>query len=368
MPYLIPAEEYNHFNSLYYSSAMLTVISLMGLDFVFARNKPSLKVVLYLLSVNVIVFFIIFTALSGRFEVMILPLLISNIGFSLYTTVLLFQKQLNKYLLASFIYFMIGVSAFTIHKITGIELFILFSVCSLALIPGVILHFDRLERVKIGLSEVYLLGLSVFMINALSGVVFNIDKFIINNYLGINEGNAYTFAWTILVPVFYIGNLYEKQIYTESGSKLPYYRILKISLLNAVSLSVYLFAVNYIFINYNLLPKSVDKDTFAQISQFLSLGLLMFSVVHFPLNGILLKYSSPETQKKSGIINLLVLILFIFTLMMVQALANFSIPILILFSFAALLISSSWKAFLVIREIKSSKSAEDNLSDENSRN
>ncbi len=348
---MISGAEYNSFNSKYYSATMLTVISLMGLDFVFARNKPGLKIIIFLLISNVLISFGIYSALSGRSEIMILPFLISNVAFSLYTTVLLFENQLRRYLLFSFLYLMFGVLAVTVHKLLTIDFFTIYAACSIALIPGLILIRSQQGRNKIKPGELYILGYSIFLINALSGVIFNIDKYLVNNYLSIPAGNAYTFAWTVLVPVFYIGNLFEKQIYTQSDPRPPTRQILGIAFFNAFSVSGYLLTINYIFVTYGLLPDSVDKENFIRITRMLSLGLFVFSVAHFPINGILLKYSSAKIQKISGMINLFIIVIFIFAVILIQSLMNIDVKIIILLSFTALILSSLAKAFIIRKEL-----------------
>lgn len=350
LPYIVSGEIYNEFNSLYYSATMLTVIAVFGLDFVAARKKYIPKPLFTAIVLNIILSFGLFSIITGEFNAEVLIFLVTNISFSLYTTFFLFKGDLKRYLVSSFCYFGTGLISIILSFLLSWPLFTIFSFISISLITGLkFVNFGD-DQNNYKLSEIYISGGSIFLINALSGIVFSFDKYIVNNYLGIVNANAYTFAWTLLVPVFYIGNLFEKQIYTSKKEKTEYRDVAKIAAFNASSLFLYLVVVNSVILFFNLLPDSINKYTFSRISLMLSAGLFIFSCIHFPLNGVLLKYSSSRIQKLSGLINLALLVIFAGSILI--ALFSFSggIGTIITISFAALIISALAKMLLVMDE------------------
>jgi hypothetical protein len=162
------------------------------------------------------------------------------------------------------------------------------------------------------LAEFYRLGLSVFVINSSAGLALTADKFFVNHYFTQALANSYTFAWALAAPVFYMGNVIERAIYTvEKRDKLRSV-FLKASLGQLVIVILYGAGVSSaVYFFPQLLPNSVSYDYIKVIVPVMIAGYGVYSIFHFPLNGILMKFSSGKTQEKIAFYYTIAIIAFI---------------------------------------------------------
>jgi hypothetical protein len=160
------------------------------------------------------------------------------------------------------------------------------------------------------LLKLYKNGAFVFIINSSIPLALVIDKFLINHYLDISTANAYTFAWGLTAPMFYIGNVVERFIYSSPGSDPS--GILKKSVFAQIILVCSYAAAVVIFALYfpSLLPGSIDKALLKSIVLFMLPGYALYVIFHFPVNAYLFKFSDFK-QKSIALWFLAVSIIFI---------------------------------------------------------
>jgi hypothetical protein len=121
------------------------------------------------------------------------------------------------------------------------------------------------------------------------------DKFLANYMFDSITANSYTFAWTITAPLFYIGNVFEKMVYSSDRSEL---RLKSTFLLNGSMIVIYSLVIIIItnWVTF-LLPKSIDAGLVRNISLWMLLGYSLYAIMHFPINGYLFKTQKETVQK-----------------------------------------------------------------------
>ncbi|MHB8338759.1 MAG: hypothetical protein ACYDEE_15200 [Ignavibacteriaceae bacterium] len=154
------------------------------------------------------------------------------------------------------------------------------------------------EKEKGTIKDLYTVGISAFVINMIVPLALIVDKYIANHYFDMTTANAYTFGWGLTAPMFYIGNLIEKMMYSIKGNDKR--KLLKNSfgllLVFILMYNIMLIAgVNYFTF---LLPKSIDKTLLKHIVYFMTGGYSVYVLFQFPVNGYLFKFSKITTQEK----------------------------------------------------------------------
>ena len=81
------------------------------------------------------------------------------------------------------------------------------------------LFFDKSASNEVSILEYYKVGFSAFIINSAVSLGLTGDKFIVNHYFTAEIANAYTFAWGLTAPIFYIGNMIEKYLIRRTKSR-----------------------------------------------------------------------------------------------------------------------------------------------------
>jgi hypothetical protein len=161
-------------------------------------------------------------------------------------------------------------------------------------------------------KEYFKVGSSAFIINSAVALGLAADKFIINHFFEIDIANAYTFAWGLTAPIFYIGNLIEKYLYAEP--KPDKNRILKRGFFVSVLLvSIYTGGIISVISFFpTLLPGSVSNEIFGSIFIFMITGYSLYVIFHFPLNTYLFKVTGIGKQKTISIYFSFIILIFAF--------------------------------------------------------
>jgi hypothetical protein len=160
-------------------------------------------------------------------------------------------------------------------------------------------------------KEFYKLGLSVFIINSAVSLALSLDKYYVNSFFEVSLANSYTFAWSLTAPVFYIGTIIERYLYSgkyelKSGFFKKGFGMSFIFIpLYALGLTAFV----YLFPQY--LPASVQVELVQKIFVMMITGYSIYSLIHFTVNAYLFKQMHASVQKEVSVYYTIILLLFI---------------------------------------------------------
>ena len=315
--YAFTKEQYNFFNQSYYTASLLILFGSMGFDIAQTRIPIKTFRLLILIAFNVVITFIVLQIISNPFSNL------SDISavavYSIFTAiggVLNFKLLFNgKYKIYFWVMFLFAVFHFMIIPIVLIFHLSIFHVLSvLIFIWFIVVYrlFDKEITNPPSVSQYYKIGFSAFIINSAVSLGLAGDKYIVNHFFNADVANAYTFAWSLTVPIFYIGNIIEKYLFTEP--KPDKIRILKNGIMYSVLLiAAYCFGIIAAVKFYpSLLPASISKEMFTSIFTFMISGYSLYVIFHFPLNTYLFKVADVRKQKNISIYFTIIILIFIF--------------------------------------------------------
>jgi hypothetical protein len=316
LPYIAGGEAYNSFNKVYYIASLISASATFGFGYAFVRYRISdSRLILYVI-LNILVVLAIF-ALSGiipsDWMYLIFPAVISFplIVHGIYSLSLLFDGEYKKFFAAGIIMTTIQVLALFVYSSGAGDLVLYFTISSFAGLLLSIPFFGKYERNKVKISGFYILGGSAFLINSAAIIAFSIDKIIVNYNFSLEAANAYTFSWTLIAPMFYLGNIVEKMIYTtkEKGAKKSLSNsILLLSLFLLLYSAILFTAANFF---PQLFPSGIDRNLLTEIIPIMLGGYIIYILLQFPFNGILFRFGKVNTQKVIAFAHLLIIILFL---------------------------------------------------------
>lgn len=347
IPYLITAAEYKNFNENYYTASLLSILTIFVLDYVNARYSVKLK---HLIIFCFITFTSIFIILSFVNDINLFTILlwINNLIISFTLTIFLYNSQVMKYFQINVLVFVLSLSSILISYYL-LDLFSIYSILlflfSLTLLPKLIRR--RTEFSKINLKDALRLSFGIFIINSSAGLLFNYDKFLVNNYMDMNTANAFTFSWSVLVPALYIGNVFEKSLYSREKIILSFN---KTFLLNMMSILAYLLFIWIILLNGYLIPKSVAADKLSIIIIELSIGIGLLGILHYPLIAVLLKSISSVIQNKLALAAVIISLTAITLLGMITCNNKLTISAVIIITFTEIIGINSFKGILIFKK------------------
>ncbi len=159
--------------------------------------------------------------------------------------------------------------------------------------------------------EFYKLGLSAFIINSAVSLALSLDKYYVNSFFEISLANSYTFSWSLTAPVFYIGSIIERYLYSgKYEMKLSFFRKgFGLSIVFIPLYAVLLMVFVYFFPQY--LPSSVDVNYMQKITTMMITGYSIYSLIHFTVNAYLFKLVHTSVQKEVSKYYTIILFLFI---------------------------------------------------------
>lgn len=315
--YVFNPSQYNLFNQSYYTASLLILFGSMGFDIAQTRIPIKTLRLLLFISVNVIVTYFILHIISNPFSNFseIIPVIIYS-TFAAIGNVLNFKLLFNgKYQIYFWITMLFAVFHFLIVPIVlffHISIFPVLSVLITIWFMVVYKYFDKESVEQKNITQYFKIGFSAFVINSAVSLGLAGDKFIANHFFTADIANAYTFAWSLTVPIFYIGNIIEKYLFAEP--KPDKNRILKKGFLFSVLL-IFAYTLSIIaVINFfpSLLPASISKEIFSSIFTFMITGYSLYVVFHFPLNTYLFKVVDTGKQKIISIYYSVIILIFVF--------------------------------------------------------
>jgi len=275
----------------------------------------------------------------------------SSILFSIYNFKLLFNSKIKNYFITIIIFSVSHYIALSGHLFFGLNLLLFYGLLSFIAIIFCFGFFEIGLGNKIrSVGKFYKIAASTFIINSAAGIILMADKFFANNIFDSEIANAYTFSWAIIAPIFYLGNIAEKNIYASKEKKS-----LQSSIKNSIGL-ILLGLVGYsiiivIITNYVsfLLPQSINLDIFNKIIFTMLAGYSVYIIFHFPINGMLFKFNLHKVQKATALSHIFILgvfvVLFYINIISIEANDYFGLFLVII---SILMLLSVSKVVLVI--------------------
>ncbi len=314
--YFFNETEYNTFNKYYYTASILILFGSFGFNFAITRVKVKPLILFGSVTINLVFVLIIYVLLNETvlhfFDIISLFIysLFSSVG-SILVFKSLFDGNYGNYFILTLAHSLLHLSIIPLVKYLGFNLTILFPILGFIWIfIIVLLLFPLKENNSENVKRFYKLGFSAFVINSTAGLAFALDKYYINHFYQLEIANSYTFAWSLVAPIFYIGALIEKNIYSiKNGNAKKIIKKSAIWLIVAIIGYVLLFTSIIIYFP-NLLPNSVDTILLKKIFLFMITGYGIYAIFHFPINGYLFKYSADINQKFISIGYIIVTITF----------------------------------------------------------
>lgn len=320
IPYLFMSNELSHFNDFYFTASLLSIFSIFGFDFIIYKTKPQLKFLIVAVLINYLITFFVYL-LFNEFKFSINPFYLSIYAISnSLTSILCFYFLFEgRYIFYSTI--SILSSFFILFSISLIKIFhfdIESTLAFMSLIPMIILlvkyYLSTLTNI-VTVKNFYQKGLMAFIINSLLVAIFSLDKFLSLNFFSKDLSNSYIFAWSLIVPVFYFGNIIEKAILSHKNVEL-YPFSPKVKSLFYISLRGYstyfLFIIIILYYFPYILPKSINIDNLKFLVPIFIVLYSVYSIFHFPINGILFKQLGDLAQKKVWIFFIIIGITYFF--------------------------------------------------------
>ncbi len=297
---------YNEFNKIYYTASLVILFGSFGFYIsISLLNFTKLVVLLGVVLNTIITFFILyFTPGFNKDFIFATAVIIYSIIYSLigiYSFKILFDGD---YIRSSLLMFLTAFTNILIIPLAAISrinisISIIISATTALLLTYRIIFVKEQNKHKNGnFKDLYVIGLSAFIINNIVPFALIANKYIANQYFDIITANAYTFAWGITAPIFYIGVLVEKMMYSfkeNSKTKILKNSFLLLTIMILIYNAALIAAINYFTF---LLPKSIDLNLFRKIIYFMTSGYSIYVLFHFPVNGYLFKFSKIVTQEK----------------------------------------------------------------------
>ena len=317
-PYFLNQILYNQFNRVYYSASVLTLVGVLGFNFAMKRTGIKQFYVFTAVLANVLIVF--FALFFGGFDfgnnreiflILALSFIQSLSGVFIFT--LLYSGDYVIYFLLNLFLLILNFAALVISHYTKIDFISLFVLSNVVLFAaGYKFYYKGEFSGKTKLAEFYRLGLSIFVINSSAGLALTADKFFVNHYFTLALANSYTFSWALAAPVFYMGNIIERVIYTIENKNNLKHVFVKSSLAQLGIVLLYGIGVTCVVYSFpQYLPKSVSYEYMKMIVPLMIAGYGVYTIFHFPLNGILLKFSSNKSQEKIAFYYTIAIIVFI---------------------------------------------------------
>lgn len=314
--YLLNEEQYNLFNQSYYTSSLLILFGSLGFNIAQTRIPVNSVKLMLFVSINTIIAFTLLHIISSPFQNAeeIIPVLLYCIFISVSGILnfkILFSGDYKKYFYILLSLTSVHLLSIPITKLFDLQMFPVLSASVVVWFIFTFRFFDKEFNTNFSSIEYFKIGFSAFVINSAVSLGLAGDKFIVNHFFTADIANAYTFAWSLTAPIFYIGTLIEKYLFAEQkpdrNKILKKGFLLSTILITTYSLSIILAVQLFPF----LLPDSVSKDIFKSIFNFMITGYSTYVIFHFPLNTYLFKVIDTPRQKTISKYFLIVILIFI---------------------------------------------------------
>jgi O-antigen/teichoic acid export membrane protein len=318
--YILSKESYSFFNKYYYTATMIILLSSFGFEFAISYSKTKYPFLISAILANVfitaiVMYFTVIEDLSLYKYTAIILYSFFITSANVITVRILYTGQTGIYLFANVINAFLLLFAIVLGRMfSGNGLIIGLTLGSALYFLSVMIIQMRNEKEQFygdSLKDLYSIGFSSFVINSIVPLLLTADKFIVNHNFDNVTANSYTFAWLLASPLFYIGNVFEKMIYssdkTEARKSLQSNFQLNILFISIYSVVIY----GIINITDSFIPHSVSKELVRSISLLMLIGYSIFAMLHFPVNGYLFKYTGESVPKNIAVLYIIAATAFI---------------------------------------------------------
>lgn len=314
--YFFDESAYNIFNKAYYTSSILILFGTFGFNFAVNRVSISPFYLSASVFVNVLAAAGVLSLLSHPFSSAFEIIFVFLYSFfsclaGIYVFRLLFSGKYIDYTKLTFAFALFHLLIIPAVVVLKMNIFIALAASGLLWLLSCYPFIIKEENRGKNIFELYKAGGAAFIINSAVPFALVADKYIVNNFFPVDTANAYTFAWGITVPLFYIGNLIERIIYSSDDmhpEKMLKESLLLLSLLILIYLTAVISAVLFL---PALLPSSVNRLLLKNIFLFMVTGYSLYVLFHFPLNGYLFKFLQVGKQKRIAVIYFVFLLLLV---------------------------------------------------------
>ena len=306
--YFFNEVQYNTFNQAYYTASILIIFGAFGFNY--AVNRVDIKFILVFFAsiINILItLFVLLIFSPPQFSSM---QIISVIAYALFAAIggiftfqVLFQGFYKTYFYLTLLSAVLHIALIPAVMILNVDIFLALPFVTFFWFVISFPKFIKGKSLRLeSLKELYKIGSANFIINSSVPLALVVDKYFVNHYFSLETANAYTFSWSLTAPMFYIGNLIEKIIYSSEEKEGK--RIFKRSLLILASLIIlyaaFMLAVVYFF--PSLLPRSVNVDLMKAVFSFMIAGYALYVIFQFPVNGYLFKFKEVAKQKSIAVV------------------------------------------------------------------
>lgn len=301
IPYATDEINYNNFNKFYYSAAIIILFGKLGFEFAINRIQINHKKIFFAVFINttvILLFSIAFYKQEYSYLEYIAIFIYSffSIIANIFLIKNLFEGSFKKYFYFKISFGIILIILLLLLLKLNIEIFWLFP--SIGILWFFIIYSFNLQNNSGNgkFVDFYKLGIAGFVINGSLSIAFIADKYIVNHFFNLEIANAYTFAWALTAPMLYIGNMIEHSIFTISNNKkrktIFTSTLLLIVLVLVYSISAYLI----IILSPALIPNSINYNYLLKFFAAFLILYSLYTISHFPLNGILFKFINNQSQ------------------------------------------------------------------------
>jgi hypothetical protein len=355
--YFFDAETYNLFNQVYYTASIVILFSSLGFNIAITRINISLKLVAFAVIVNSLLVYIVLHIISAPLVDIteIIPVLIYSIFISIGGICvfhLLFTGKYKDFVMLTLVYSFLHLMIIPAMLFLNLSLFtIMPAVSILWFIAGYPKYIKQEGRQPERIKELYRIGLSAFIINSAVSLALAADKYFVNYYFAPDTANSYTFAWGITAPMFYIGVIIERFLYSELNVSRN--SILRRGFVLSTTFVFMYAAVVLALVNFipSLIPASVSYDYVVKISTMMITGYSFYIVLHFPVNAYLFK--ALDTGKHNAVSRAFRIVILIFLLVyafMIQGTFSVDYVWLLIVTWAYIFTLLITKIFIMFRE------------------
>lgn len=355
--YFFDAETYNQFNQIYYTASIIILFSSLGFNIAITRVGVNLKVVLSAVTINAIIVYVVLQLVSAPFEnaLEILSIILYSIFISasgVFIFQLLFTGRYSDYVVLTILYSVLHLILIPAVILFNIDFFTALPIIAvlwfLAGVPRYInVYSSSLKHIK----EFYKIGISAFVINSAVSLALAADKYFVNHFFALDLANAYTFAWGLTAPMFYIGVIIEQLLFSET--KPDKNSILKKGFSLSASFVILYAATLLILMNFvpGIIPQSINFTKTIQILTLMISGYSIYVITHFPVNAYLFKSLGIEKQKTiSKIFGIIIFLFVILYAAIMQKLIEVDYLLLLIITWSYIFTLLIVKIFIMFRK------------------
>ncbi len=315
--YFFDADTYNIFNQAYYTSSLLILFGALGFNIAVTRIKIRHGLIYISVFVNLILTYLFLYFISEAFAD---PAYIASVFIysffsvlgGIFTFQLLFEGKYKDYVYLTLLYSVLHLAIIPVVLFLKVNVvFTLPFVTALWFFIGYPKFIRQSEEGRSVWKEFYKVGLSAFIINSAVSLALSLDKYYVNSFFELSLANSYTFSWSLTAPVFYIGSIIERYLYSGKY-EIKHSLFRKGFGLSVIFIPLYTAAlICFVYFLPQFLPSSVDVVHVREITTLMIAGYSIYSLIHFTVNAYLFKLMHTSVQKEVSVYYTVILMLFL---------------------------------------------------------